>query len=89
MAVAVGAAGGGGAGHVFFENGKDGGPANTYQTLSMEPGRLGYGGPDPAAIHPAAMRAGASLRLCDGGVKKSKPWTLSPSQFSQDIPSHH
>ena len=26
---------------------------------------------------------------CDGGVKKSKPSTLSPSQFSQDIPSHH
>ena len=26
---------------------------------------------------------------CDGGVKESKPSTLSPSQFSHYIPSHH
>ena len=26
---------------------------------------------------------------CDGGAKESKPSTLSPSQFSHYIPSHH
>jgi hypothetical protein len=44
-----------------MENGKDGGPADICHSMGIEPDQLGRDGPDPAAIHPAAQRTGASL----------------------------